>query len=52
MKKITLSVLLAAASTKTQTGGQACDFAILERRLRDHSTIQQWRVTENRKSQA
>src|SRR2546422_4025998 len=32
--------------------GQARDFAILERWLRDHSTIQRWRVTENRKSQA
>jgi stalled ribosome alternative rescue factor ArfA len=30
--------------------GQACDFAILE--LLDHSTIQRWRVTENRKSKA
>jgi hypothetical protein len=28
---------------------QACDFAIPERRLQHHSTIQLWRVTENRK---
>ena len=29
--------------------GPPCDFPILERWLRDHSTIQQWRLTENRK---
>ena len=37
---------------KTDKTGSGLRFAILEQRLRDHSTIQQWRRTENRKSQA
>src|SRR5687768_17890769 len=42
---LALSVVLAdvAIHWKTQNQGQACDFAILGRRLRDHSTIR-WRV--------